>query len=85
MKHLKKFNEEIDVFKSTKKWVLTTTSESSDHYIYFIEHHQMPTKQELEKFLLEYGNDRSEEDGEIISYEHIDDCREITGFKNIPN
>ena len=40
-----------------KQFVLTTTSESSDHYIYFIQHPQIPTTEELQKFLVENGND----------------------------
>jgi hypothetical protein len=35
MKHLKKFNEDMEN-DEMKKFVLTTTSESIDHYIYFI-------------------------------------------------
>lgn len=91
MNYLRKFNEEIgnpsypNPHNPMKQFVLTTTSESGDHYIYFIEHPQNPTNEELNKFLLEYGSDKSEEDGEMVSYEDIDDCKEITGFKNIPN
>jgi len=62
-----------------KQFVLTTTSESSDHYIYFIEHPQMPTREELNKFLVEQGSDVA--DGE--SYEDIDMCVEIKDFKRI--
>jgi len=64
-----------------KKFVLTTTSESSDHYIYFIEHPTQPTDEELEKFLLEKGNDVDED--EQISYENVDDCVEIKDFQKI--
>lgn len=65
--------------KSMKQFVLTTTSESSDHYIYFIEHPEKPTQQELQKFLVENGNDV--EDGE--SYENIDKCVEVKDFKKL--
>lgn len=65
--------------KTMKQFVLTTTSESSDHYIYFIEHPEKPTQQELQKFLVEQGNDV--EDGE--SYENIEKCVEIKDFKKI--
>lgn len=76
---LKKFNEEWLAGVPGKKFVLTTTSESSDHYIYFIQHPQMPTTEELQKFLVENGNDV--EDGE--SYENIDKCVEIKDFKTL--
>jgi len=76
MKYLNKYNENTT---SMKQFVLTTTSESSDHYIYFIEHPQMPTREELNKFLVEQGSDVA--DGE--SYEDIDMCVEIKDFKRI--
>jgi hypothetical protein len=76
MKYLNKYNENNS---QMKQFVLTTTSESSDHYIYFIEHPQMPTREELNKFLVEQGSDVS--DGE--SYEDIDMCVEINNFKRI--
>jgi hypothetical protein len=88
MKHLKKFNENNGEFshpninpnyKPTKKFVLTTTSESSDHYMYFIENYEIPTREELNKFLIENGNDI--EDG--YSYEGIDECVEIKEFKRL--
>jgi len=62
-----------------KQFVLTTTSESSDHYIYFIEHPEKPTREELQKFLVEQGNDV--EDG--YSYENVDECVEIKDFKRL--
>ncbi len=34
-----------------KQFVITTTSESGDHYIYFIEHHKEPTVKQLLKWL----------------------------------
>lgn len=79
MKHLKKFNESEEKSLAMKQFVLTTTSESSDHYIYFIENSEMPNKEELEKFLIENGNDV--EDG--YSYEHVDMCKEIKDFKRL--
>jgi hypothetical protein len=88
MKHIKQFNENNGDFggnnrnpnyKPMKKFVLTTTSESSDHYIYFIENHETPTREELNKFLIENGNDV--EDG--YSYEGIDKCVEIKEFKRL--
>ena len=52
---IKKFNEDLNSqsnpHRPMKQFVLTTTSESSDHYIYFIEHPQMPTREELKKVL----------------------------------
>jgi hypothetical protein len=82
---LKKFNEEIGFANhpyggvKLKQFVLTTTSESSDHYIYFIEHPNEPTSEELKKFLLENGSDVY--DGEC--YEEVDMCVEITDFKRL--
>ena len=81
---LKKFNEDnAGMFggstTSMKKFVLTTTSESSDHYIYFIEHPEKPTQEELQKFLVENGSDV--EDG--YSYENVDMCVEIKNFKTL--
>ena len=65
--------------KPNKQFALTTTSESSDHYIYFIEHPEMPTQEELEKFLIENGSDV--DDG--YCYESVDMCVEIKDFKKI--
>ena len=82
---IKKFNEEIgnpsypNPHRPMKQFVLTTTSESSDHYIYFIEHPEMPTREELKKFLVEQGNDV--EDG--YSYENVEMCVEIKDFKTL--
>lgn len=73
---IKRFNESnINMMK----FVLTTTSESSDHYIYFIEHEKLPTTEELNNFLIEHGNDKEEG----YSYEGIDMCVEIKDFKRI--
>ena len=78
---IKKFNEDLNSQSNPhmKQFVLTTTSESSDHYIYFIEHPEMPTREELKKFLVEQGNDV--EDG--YSYENVDKCVEIKDFKTL--
>ena len=82
---LRKFNEEIgnpsypNPHRPLKQYVLTTTSESSDHYVYFIEHPTRPTNEELKKFLVEQGSDT---DGDY-SYENIDKCIEIKDFKRI--
>jgi hypothetical protein len=82
---LRKFNEEIgnpsypNQHRTMKQFVLTTSSESSDHYIYFIEHTQLPTNEELNKFLVEQGNDTDGTD----SYENIDKCVEIKDFNRI--
>jgi hypothetical protein len=70
---------QVDDTKPMKKFVLTTTSESSDHYIYFIEHPEKPTQEELEKFLVEQGSDTY--DG--YSHENIDRCVEIKDFKRL--
>lgn len=61
-----------------KQFVLKTKSESSDYYTYFIEHPKKPTDEEIERFLMEYANDREEEDdGEMIVYESCDSIQEI--------
>ena len=65
---------------SMKKFVVTTTSESSDHYIYFIEHPTEPTSDELQRFLEEHGSDV--DDGTV--YESVDDIKEIKNFQKIP-
>lgn len=63
-----------------KKFTLTTTSESGDNYIYYIEHHKKPTLKELEKFLAEHANDKDEDE----VYEYVDNIEEIGEFKTIP-
>jgi hypothetical protein len=61
-----------------KQFVLKTTSESCDHYTYFIEHPKKPTDEEIERFLMEHANDKEEEDdGEMIVYESCDSIQEI--------
>lgn len=82
MRHLRDINEGSEDIKM-KKFVMTTISDSSDHYIYFIEHHKLPTKKELERFLIENGSDVDKKANH--SYENIDMCVEIKGFKKIPN
>jgi hypothetical protein len=84
---IRKFNENLRgdgsiknyYSKPMKQFVLTTTSESSDHYIYFIEHPEMPNREELKKFLVENGSDV--EDG--YSYENVNMCVEIKDFKRL--
>lgn len=71
-----------------KQFVLKTTSQSCDHYIYFIEHLKMPTDDEIKRFLIEHANDKEEEDdGEMIVYESCDFIQEIKPkkFLTIPN
>jgi len=77
MKYLSKFNESTD---SMRKFVVTTKSESSDNYIYFIEHPTEPTRDELKRFLRESGSDFDDE----RTYENIESIREIKDFQRIP-
>lgn len=65
-----------------KKFAVTTTSESGDHYIYFIEHPKEPTDAELNRFLKENANDIDPDDGTV--YENVDEIKEIKNFKKIP-
>lgn len=65
-----------------KQFVVTTTSESGDHYIYFIEHSKEPTDAELNSFLKENANDIDPDDGEV--YESVDEIEEIKNFLKIP-
>ena len=58
-----------------KKFVLTTNSESGDHYTYLIEHSKKPTYAELYLYLNINGSD--------IGYEHIIDIQEIINFGKI--
>lgn len=76
---IRKFNEDVKQSGKMKQFVVTTTSESSDHYIYFIEHPKKPTSKELKKFLVENGSDV--DDG--YCYENVDMCVEIKDFKKI--
>jgi len=62
-----------------KKFAITTTSESGDTYIYFIEHSKKPTVTEVNKWLLINGSDI--EDG--YCYESVDMIKEITKFKTL--
>ena len=78
MKYLSKFNESTD--DSMRKFVVTTKSESSDNYIYFIEHPTEPTRDELKRFLRESGSDFDDE----RTYENIESIREIKDFQRIP-
>ena len=63
-----------------KQFVLTTTSESGDHYIYFIEHSKKPTATQLKKFLKVHATDK--DDGNV--YEYAQTCEEIKNFLTIP-
>lgn len=56
-----------------KQFVLLTTSESCDHYTYFIEHHKEPTSKEIERFLKKHAIDKDEEE----VYESCDYILEI--------
>jgi hypothetical protein len=60
-----------------KKFIVTTTSDSSDHYIYLIGHPQKPTSEELVRFLNKCGSDIYE--GE--SCESVDDVFEMMDDK----
>lgn len=62
-----------------KKFVVNTTSESGDHYTYFIQSKEEPTYKRLEKYLLEHGSDVY--DGHC--YEGIDEVYEITEYDTI--
>lgn len=73
---IKKFNESN---LPMLKFCLTTKSESGDDYMYFIEHPQMPTDDEIEKFLLENGCDVDDEQ----CYENVNLLEEIKDFKRI--
>jgi hypothetical protein len=65
-----------------KKFILTTRSESCDDYMYFIEHPEKPTNEEINKFLMKYGSDRDEE----MSYENINMLEELESFQRLkPN
>lgn len=73
---IKKFNENNSTML---KFCLTTRSESGDDYMYFIEHTQMPTNEEIEAFLLENGCDVDDDQ----CYENINLLEEIKDFKRI--
>jgi hypothetical protein len=62
-----------------KKFIVITTSESSDHYMYFIEHHKKPTTKEIKEWLKENGTDVDDE----RCYEDIDEIEEITTFQKL--
>ena len=62
-----------------KKFVITTTSESGDDYVYFIEHSEKPTTAEIKKWLKVNGTDI--EDG--YCYESVNIVKEITEFKTL--
>lgn len=56
-----------------RKFVINTTSESSDHYTYFIKHPKEPTAAELKRFLEEHACDKDEDQ----VYEYVDSIEEI--------
>jgi len=56
-----------------KKFILLTTSESGDHYHYFIESIQKPTDDDLENFLVDNANDKCGN----VNYEYVDEIIEI--------
>lgn len=62
-----------------KKFVLTTQSNSGDHYMYFIEHSEKPTPDQLYNWLLKNGNDI---DGNNC-YEYPEMVVEIDKFKKL--
>jgi hypothetical protein len=62
-----------------KQFVLTTQSESGDNYIYFIECKTKPTDKQLDKFLMEHGNDVDED----TIYENVEHLKEIKDFITI--
>lgn len=64
-----------------KFFVLTTTSESGDHYIYYIQHPKKPTLKELEKFLEKYASDKDEDQ----VYEYVDTIEEVGEYQKIPH
>jgi hypothetical protein len=65
-----------------KKWLILTSSESGDHYQYFVMHPKEPTNKELDRFLKEHACDK--DDDEI--YEDVDSVAEIieSDFLTIP-
>lgn len=60
-----------------KKFVITTTSESGDHYVYFVEYSKKPTERQVNKWLIENGNDVDDS----RCYESVDEIEEITEFQ----
>lgn len=52
-----------------KKYVVVTQSESGDDYFYVISHTELPTYEQVNKWLLENGNDVDEDEG--VHYECI--------------
>lgn len=63
-----------------KQFAIDTKSESGDHYIYFVEHPEVPTVEELKLFLQENACDI--EDGYV--YENVQMVTEIKDFLKIP-
>jgi hypothetical protein len=64
-----------------RQFVVNTESESGDRYTYLIEHDDEPTREELDEFLLEHGNDVQEDDDYgLRCYEYVQDIIEIKDF-----
>lgn len=62
-----------------KKFVITTKSESGDDYLYFIEHDEKPTYDEMYDWLKQNGTDIDE----MECYESIESIVEIIGFEKL--
>ena len=60
-----------------RKFILITKSESGDEYVYFIEHSNEPTSQQLKKWLAVNGNDV---EGDYC-YEQVSQVKEIKTFQ----
>lgn len=56
-------------------------SDSSDNYIYLIEHPTKPTQEDIYEFLVINGSDKN---GDEV-YESIEMIKEVKEFKRIPN
>jgi len=66
-----------------RKFVLTTSSESNDDYMYFIKHPTFPTNDEINNFLLTKGNDKLLQEDEEISMEGVVFLEEIKDFQTL--
>jgi len=62
-----------------KQFVITTTSESGDHYMYFIEHDKKPTRAQIKQWLKKNGNDVDDDQ----CYEEIDEIEKVTKFERL--
>jgi hypothetical protein len=59
-----------------KLFVITTTSESSDHYSYVIKHPKQPTDKELKAFMIRHSCDKDKSKG--VLYEYITEVIEVS-------